>query len=194
MLKNKKIMAFICGVMMIVMLCSTASFAAENNKAADESNKDKYNSEPQVIVVKGSDNIKAYKKANIIRESNVEVSDNDTLVENVTRGTSIPTAVWDLNNSSRSFPYAMSTYVYSDYAYKPNSNYLAIYHEITPNSGQTIRLGCYKKSNNALYASYSDYIDDETLVGFGGMSITERYYFKYTSVNGNLISGSAVVF
>lgn len=195
MLKSKKIITLILGAVMIGIFCSTSAFAATITDKATNNSKDA--NKPYVIVVKGKDNIEAYKKAGMIRTFNGEVLGNDTLVEKgtiITMGTQPPTAIWDLNKGSRSFTYNMSTYVYSNYAYIPNAVALDFWHLITPNSYQRLKLQCYKKSNNALFGTFDDYIDDDTYIGFGGMDIGEKYYFKYSSPNGNWISGSGVVY
>lgn len=182
--------------MMIFTLCSTLTLVNSSGNAM-AANKTEI-SKPFVMVVKGHDNIEAYKKAGIIRPCGT-ILGNDTLVQNGigVKGSQIPTATWDLNSGSRSFTYSISSYIYSNYAYRPNVVDIDIWQNISPNSNQKLRIDCYQKSNNSLKGTFNDYIDDDISIGFGGpnsMDIGHFYYFKYSSPTGNWIAGSGVVY
>lgn len=153
---------------------------------------------PYAIVVTGEENIAAYKEAGIIRSYDYkDISDKkevSKLSDIGPMGTSIPTTNWNLaNGNSRSLSYSMSSYLYSDYKYTPDPIYLDIWHEIVPNQAQDLRIQCYKASDNSAWGSGFDLdIDDVTAVGIA--TPLGQYYFRYSSIYGNRISGSGVVY
>lgn len=198
MLKNKKFLNLICGVMSVCTLFSTSIFAADSNTSSVNSSEITKSSTPYVIVVEGKDNAEEYIKAGIIKKSSGNIKGTDILTSSSGIGilsSSKPSAVWNINYGERAFTYGpMTSYTYSNYAYIPNEEYNEIWHEITPNSNQNLKIDCYSSSNNdSLWATIlDDYIDELTYVGV--YTPTGIYYFKYINQGSTAISGSGIVY
>lgn len=148
-----------------------------------------------MMVVSGEENIAAYKEAGIIRSCSVIANTQETRSASagfVIMGTSIPTTVWNLYDQGyRSVTYNMSTYIYSNYLYDPG-NYSDIWHSISPDQVQSLRINGYK-SNGTAWGSHTITNSDEDFAWGVATPTGYTYYFKYTSVNGALISGSGSV-
>ncbi len=195
MLKFKKIVSLMCGAMLLMTLCSTSVFAAEQDKTVNALASGKANKSYEIIV-KGKENIEAYQKAGLVRVPGQIVGD-DSLVQSGTisiLGISIPTSTWNLNNGSRSFTYSISSYIYSNYKYVPYWDG-SICQIITPSSNQNLKIQLYNASNNSLVSTQlNGYIDSETLFQRSGLDVAGSYYYKYTSNSGTWISGSGLVY
>ncbi len=194
---NSKIRKFIAIISIAIFafgVFSIESFASVNEDVQKQN-------KPFIVIIKGKNNIEAYKKAGLIPTRNGIVSSKiDKLDENITgqtgsKGTNPPTSTWDLNNSSYNFSYSMSNYVYTNYKYYPYAADCSIYQDITPNTIQKLKIDYYLGTNNShLGTLFNDYIDDDIAIGLGNLDIAKTYYFKYSSPNGTSISGSGTIY
>jgi len=200
MISSKKNLKHLSATILSLAIVLSVFTPAEASSADKAFLDDIVESQPYAIVVTGADNIAAYKEAGIIKSytpdssklQNIDVlKDADSIS---IMGTSIPTSPWDLgNNNYRNFTYSMSTYLYSNYKYMPDAYSLDIWHEITPDQPQKLKIQCYKSSDNSTWGKgFELEIDD---VAYAGIATPlGYYYFKYSSIEGKTISGSGVVY
>lgn len=183
----------LCFVMVLVLSIPCVTFAAESN--VDEIYMEGGDNGYVTIVIKGEENIKAYEDAGFIRSCDT-VAYNGIERASVSRGTTIPTRVYNLVNNSRNFSYSFMNYIYSNYLYKPAPDSLAasgyaIYHSFTPSASQSIGLDVYSNTNS-LESSINEKIDAPTVIARAVKAGT--HYIKYRSVSGKKISGSCTVY
>ena len=183
----------LCLVTVLVLSISCVSFASDSNadNVSVESNDNGY----ITIVIKGEENIKAYEEAGLIKKCDTVMNDEIKQISS-TRGTSMPTKVYNLVNGSRNFSYSFTNYIYSNYLYKPAPDSLAssgyaIYHSFTPSASQNIGLDVYSNTNS-LESSINEKIDAPTVIARAVEAGT--HYIKYRSVGGKKISGSCTVY
>jgi hypothetical protein len=189
--KSKTKSILISTIMVFLMLFSITTYANEDN-----STKMSIDS-PYAIIVTGAENIAAYKEAGIIRSykpDNFNKQSFDILSDVGIMGTSIPTSSWNLsNNNERNFTYSVSTYLYSSYKYIPDPIDLNIWHEITADQVQELDVQCYDASDDSKWGKKFE-LDIDDVAAFGIATPLGQYYFKYSSRNGSLISGSGIVY
>lgn len=183
----------LCLVIVLILSVSCVSFASESN--ADGIYMEDGENGYVTIVIKGEENIKAYEEAGFIRKCDT-VAYNGVERASVSRGTAIPTKVYNLVNNSRNFSYSFANYIYSDYLYKPVPDSLAssgyaIYHSFTPSASQSIGLDVYSNTNS-LESSINEKIDAPTVIARAVKAGT--HYIKYRSVSGKRISDSCTVY
>lgn len=187
----KQIKKIIITTIVLVMMMSYAVFAGENEDIVYDENDFGYTN----IIIKGEDNIKAYEDAGLIKKCNAVQADGAD--ENIiTRGTVIPSIVYNLSRGAKIISWEFTNYMYSNYIYNPAPDSLSstgygIYHRLNPNRSQVMTIEFYNTNNAREYRSTYT-VDDVTTIGTAVKA--KNYYIKYISTDGVKIAGSGSVY